>query len=110
MLPFLNQCISKNSNHFLFWKDYFSIQNELRNKYGKTGEFEILYGNIINVEAYAGYVDNRTNHWKQTKSLGGGCMYDMGVYPLNAARYITGEEPVAVTAQQSTTRPIPGEH
>lgn len=63
------------------------------------------YGNILNVEAYAGYVDNRTTHWKQTKSLGGGCMYDMGVYPLNAARYITGEEPVAVTAQQSTTRP-----
>jgi len=63
------------------------------------------YGSIKNVEAYAGYVDNRTNHWKQIKSLGGGCMYDMGVYPLNAARYVTGEEPVAVTAQQSTTRP-----
>ena len=46
VLPFLNQCISKNSNHFLFWKDYFSIQNELRNKYGKTGEFEILYGKL----------------------------------------------------------------
>ena len=32
-------------------------------------------------------------------------MYDMGVYPLNATRYVTGLEPVAVTAQQSTTRP-----
>ena len=63
------------------------------------------YGNIIKVEAYAGYVDNRTNHWKQIKSLGGGSMYDMGVYPLNATRYVTGEEPIAVTAQQSTTRP-----
>jgi glucose-fructose oxidoreductase len=63
------------------------------------------YGNIIKVEAYAGYVDDRTNHWKQIKKMGGGCMYDMGVYPLNATRYITGEEPVAVTAQQSTTRP-----
>ena len=63
------------------------------------------YGAIQRIEAYAGYVDNRTNHWKQTKRLGGGCMYDMGVYPLNAARYISGEEPVAVTAQQSTTRP-----
>jgi glucose-fructose oxidoreductase len=63
------------------------------------------YGKIIKVEAYAGYVDDRTNHWKQIKKMGGGSMYDMGVYPLNAARYITGEEPVAVTAQQSTTRP-----
>jgi glucose-fructose oxidoreductase len=63
------------------------------------------YGKIVKVEAYAGYVDDRTNHWKQIKKMGGGSMYDMGVYPLNAARYITGEEPVAVTAQQSTTRP-----
>jgi glucose-fructose oxidoreductase len=63
------------------------------------------YGNIVKVSAYAGYVDDRTNHWKQIKKMGGGSMYDMGVYPLNAARYITGEEPIAVTSQQSTTRP-----
>jgi glucose-fructose oxidoreductase len=66
---------------------------------------EKKYGKIIKVTAAAGYFDGRTNHWKQIKSLGGGSMYDMGVYPLNAARYSTGEEPVYVTAQQSTTRP-----
>lgn len=32
-------------------------------------------------------------------------MYDMGVYPLNAVRYSTGLEPIAVLAKQSTTRP-----
>lgn len=32
-------------------------------------------------------------------------MYDMGVYPLNASRYATGMEPLAVTASHSTTRP-----
>ena len=37
--------------------------------------------------------------------MGGGSMYDMGVYPLNATRYVTGEEPIAVTARQSTNRP-----
>lgn len=63
------------------------------------------YGNITRVLAAAGYFDNRTNHWKQIKAMGGGAMYDMGVYPLNAARYVTGEEPSAVTARQSTTRP-----
>ncbi|MBX3254250.1 MAG: Gfo/Idh/MocA family oxidoreductase [Chitinophagaceae bacterium] len=63
------------------------------------------YGNITKVSAAAGYFDSRTNHWKQIKALGGGSMYDMGVYPLNATRYVTGEEPVAVTARQSTTRP-----
>jgi glucose-fructose oxidoreductase len=63
------------------------------------------YGEILEVEAEAGYVDNRTNHWKQKKSMGGGAMYDMGVYALNAARYTTNEEPIAVTARQSTDRP-----
>lgn len=63
------------------------------------------YGDILKVTAAAGYFDPRTDHWKQKKAMGGGSMYDMGVYPLNAARYVTGLEPIAVTAQQSTTRP-----
>ena len=37
--------------------------------------------------------------------MGGGAMMDMGVYPLQAASYVTGEEPVSVTAQTFTTRP-----
>lgn len=63
------------------------------------------YGNIKKVTARAGYYDGRTDHWKQDNELGGGAMYDMGVYPLNAARYVTGEEPLAVTARHTTTRP-----
>ncbi len=63
------------------------------------------YGKVMSAEAAAGYFDGRTNHWKQQKKMGGGAMYDMGVYPLNAARYATGLEPTAVTAIASTTRP-----
>jgi glucose-fructose oxidoreductase len=63
------------------------------------------YGKVLSVEAAAGYFDGRTNHWKQQKKMGGGAMYDMGVYPLNATRYSTGLEPIAVTATASTTRP-----
>ncbi len=63
------------------------------------------YGDIIKVSAAAGYLESRTDHWKQKKAMGGGSMYDMGVYPLNATRYVTGEEPIAVTARQSTNRP-----
>jgi len=63
------------------------------------------YGKVLNVTAAAGYFDPRTDHWKQKKSMGGGVMGDMGVYPLNAARYSVGLEPVAVTAKASTTRP-----
>src|SRR5690349_9578697 len=66
---------------------------------------DLTYGKVLKAEAAAGYFDPRTDHWKQKKSLGGGAMYDMGVYPLNAVRYSTGLEPIAVLARQSTTRP-----
>ena len=63
------------------------------------------FGRITRLQAEAGYYDGRTNHWKQNKALGGGAMYDMGVYPLNALRYASGEEPISVTARHETNRP-----
>lgn len=63
------------------------------------------YGAVLSAKAEAGYFDPRKDHWKQKKALGGGVMGDMGVYPLNALRYGTGLEPIAVTARASTTRP-----
>ena len=63
------------------------------------------YGSIVSVKAEAGYRDGRSNHWKLQKEMGGGAMYDMGVYPLNAARYSTALEPSAVKARHETTRP-----
>ncbi|MEZ4825050.1 MAG: Gfo/Idh/MocA family oxidoreductase [Bacteroidia bacterium] len=62
------------------------------------------YGKIVKLIAEAGYFDGRSGHWKQIKALGGGAMYDMGVYPLNAARYTVGEEPIAVTARHDNAR------
>lgn len=66
---------------------------------------EQKYGKVVNAAAEAGYRETRTNHWKLKKAMGGGVMGDMGVYPLNALRYGTGMEPIAVTAKASTTRP-----
>lgn len=63
------------------------------------------FGKVRLVSVAAGYFDSRKDHWKQKKALGGGAMYDMGVYPLQAARYSVGQEPIAVVAQQFTNRP-----
>lgn len=63
------------------------------------------YGNIKNVISEAGYNGGTINPWKLKKEMGGGAIYDMGVYSINAARYATGLEPIAVTAKQSTQRP-----
>ena len=41
--------------------------------------------------------------WRLNKALaGGGSLFDVGIYVLNASRYLTGEEPVKFTAVTST--------
>ena len=65
-----------------------------------------LLGKVQKLNCAAGYRDNRTDHWKQKKEMGGGVLYDMGVYAIQGARLGTGMEPVSIiSAQTSTTRP-----
>lgn len=46
--------------------------------------------------------------WRLDRALsGGGSMMDIGIYSLNAARYLTGEEPVELSAVESTDRADP---
>lgn len=50
----------------------------------------------------------KPDQWRLERPLsGGGSMMDIGVYSLNAARYLTGEEPVEVSAIESTDRNDP---
>jgi glucose-fructose oxidoreductase len=66
---------------------------------------EKVYGDVRQISCGAGYKEKRPDHWKVKKAMGGGAMMDMGVYPLQAARYVTGEEPVSVNARSYVTRP-----
>lgn len=76
-----------------------------------TGEWRRIIkqqslGKVKAVNCAAGYRDGRTDHWKQKKEMGGGVLYDMGVYAIQGARLGTGMEPVAIlSATTSTTRP-----
>ncbi len=64
-----------------------------------------VYGAVKLIDCGAGYNHTNFDHWKLDKSMGGGAMMDMGVYPLQAARYVTGQEPVSVSAQTFKNRP-----
>ncbi len=71
-------------------------------RYGK----EQKYGAITGVKTGAGYSGAHTDpdDWRRSAKLGGGALYDMGVYPINASRYSTGLEPVAVRGRQWSER------
>lgn len=44
------------------------------------------------------------NQWRYKRSLaGGGALPDIGIYCLNEARFLTGEEPILISAQQYST-------
>lgn len=46
--------------------------------------------------------------WRLDRALsGGGSLMDIGIYSLNAARYLSGEEPVEISAMESTDRSDP---
>lgn len=67
------------------------------------------YGRQLELRAEAGYHGYREgydpNNWRLDPKRGGNPLYDMGVYSINAARYASGMEPVAVTARAEVKRP-----
>jgi glucose-fructose oxidoreductase len=64
------------------------------------------YGAIKSVRAVAGDHSGGEPSWRMVREMGGGALYDMGVYSINAIRYATAEEPVRVVrARQWADRP-----
>lgn len=56
------------------------------------------FSNITGIEANACYRGGGPNSWRAIKALGGGAMYDMGVYTVNGIRYATGQDVVEVVS------------
>jgi len=84
----------------------YRLQHEPNTKEYRRILKQNLLGKVKKLDCAAGYRDDRTNHWKQKKEMGGGVLYDMGVYAIQGARLGTNMEPVSiVSAQTSTTRP-----
>jgi predicted dehydrogenase len=56
-------------------------------------------GTIKQITAEAGFNAGNPNMWRLNKKLaGGGPLMDMGIYGVNAIRFLSGQEPVEVSA------------
>jgi predicted dehydrogenase len=65
------------------------------------------FGKIMFFQGQSGFTIGNPNQWRLNKKLsGGGAMMDIGIYSINGSRYMIGEEPVWVTAQETKTDPV----
>lgn len=68
----------------------------------KAGDF----GKVLFFQGLSGFRIGDPSQWRLNKQLaGGGAMMDIGIYSINGSRYMIGEEPVWVTAQETKTDP-----
>lgn len=63
-------------------------------------------GKIMFFQGQTGFTMGDPTQWRLNKKLsGGGSLMDIGIYSVNGARYMVGEEPIWVTAQETKTNP-----
>ncbi len=68
----------------------------------KDGEL----GKILFFQGLCGFKIGDPTQWRLDKKLaGGGSLMDIGIYAINGARYMVGEEPIWITAQETKTNP-----
>jgi predicted dehydrogenase len=61
-----------------------------------------VLGQVQSIESAFGF-NAAPGQWRLNKKLaGGGPLFDVGIYALNACRYLTGEEPADISAYAST--------
>ena len=64
------------------------------------------FGAMTRIDAQAGYRGGGGGGWRAQKKMGGGALYDMGVYTVNGMRYATNLFPKRVlSARQYANRP-----
>jgi predicted dehydrogenase len=68
---------------------------------------EKVFGNLKLIEADFGFRIGNPDQWRLNRALsGGGPLMDVGIYALQATRYISGEEPICVSAISTVTDPV----
>ena len=78
-----------------FTSHHLNLQSAVREK---------TIGDLKMIEAGFGFRIGDPNQWRLKKALaGGGALMDVGIYALQACRFLTGQEPISIMAQETKT-------
>lgn len=98
----VDACKAANVKLLIGYRMYFEPKTVAVIQMRKDGEF----GKTTFFQGQSGFVIGDPTQWRLDKKLaGGGAMMDIGIYSINGARYMLGEEPIWVTAQETKTDP-----
>ena len=68
---------------------------------------EKVFGELRMIDSGFGFPIGDPTQWRLKKKLsGGGPLMDVGIYALQATRYLSGEEPVSVSGMTTVTDPV----
>jgi predicted dehydrogenase len=96
----IDVCKKENVKLYIGYRLHFEPFNLEAARVGQGKEL----GKTKLIEAAMGFKIGDPSQWRLKKTLaGGGAIMDVGIYAIQAARYITGEEPISITAQEFKT-------
>ena len=94
----VNACKKANVKLLVGYRMHFEPKTIEVIRMRKAGEF----GKILFFQGQCGFTIGDPTQWRLNKQLsGGGSLMDIGIYAINGSRYMTGEDPIWVTAQET---------
>lgn len=98
----IDACKAADVHLLVGYRLHFEPKTVAAIKMRQNGEF----GKLNFFQGQTGFDIGNPAQWRLDKALaGGGSMMDIGIYSINGARYMLGEEPIWVTAQETKTEP-----
>lgn len=99
-LEMVTACKKANVKLLIGYRMHFEANTLEVVRMRKAGAF----GKPLFFQGLSGFRIGDPGQWRLTKNLaGGGAMMDIGIYSINGSRYMIGEDPVWVTAQETKT-------
>jgi predicted dehydrogenase len=96
----VNACRTANVKLLIGYRMHFEPKTLEVIRMRKSGEF----GKVLFFEGLSGFRIGDPKQWRLNRELsGGGALMDIGIYSVNGSRYMIGEDPIWVTAQETKT-------